>query len=209
MLSKLRRWGMVPMLPAMIFMMPPSKAPVPAELPADIQAQLIKDVRCKLHQHYQTDAKTDKRFDFRSFKHATLEDGLVQVHGDFLLSATTAITHMGRVELFYAANDSGWSMQKHYRVEEKAITLHELVIQVKDGLSGKPLADATVVARSGLRRSNAERTDAQGGAQLDLLQGTFQVFATHPLYHSSITPHVEVRAAQQAKDIFLLPKTQP
>ena len=66
-----------------------------------------------------------------------------------------------------------------------------------------------VVARSGLRHSEAERTDAQGAAQLDLLQGVFQIFATHPDYHSSVTPHIEVRAAQRADDILLMPITLP
>ena len=65
------------------------------------------------------------------------------------------------------------------------------------------------MARSGLRHSSQEHTSAQGEAQLDLLQGTFQIFVNHPRYHSGVTPHVEVRAAQQAKDIFLVPITPP
>ena len=211
MLDLLRRWKLIPVLPAMTLMMPPTSSLAPPELPTEIRAQLVEDVRSKLHQHYQTDAgaKADGCFDFRSFKHAASKDGAILVQGDFLLSGKAEKAHMGRVEIFYAAHDSGWSVLENYSVKEKEVPLHALVVQVKDGLSGEPLAGATVVARSGLRRSNKERTDAEGGVRLDLLQGTFQVFASHPGYHSSVTPHVEVHSTQQVKDIFLLPIEQP
>ena len=211
MLNTLRRWAMIPMLRAMVFMMPPARAPAPWELPTEIQAQLVADVRIKLLQHYQTEAiaEADGRFDFRSCKHAAIAGGLVQVRGDFLLSEQTVAAHTGSVEVFYAANDSGRSVLERYCVEERSVPLHTLVVQVRDGLSGEPLAGATVVARSGLRHSSQVHTSAQGEAQLDLLQGTFQIFVNHPRYHSRVTPHVEVRAAQQAKDIFLVPITPP
>ena len=84
MLNTLRRWAMIPMLPAMVFMMPPARAPAPWELPTEIQAQLVADVRIKLLQHDQTEAiaEADGRFDFRSCKHTAIAGGLVQVRGD-------------------------------------------------------------------------------------------------------------------------------
>lgn len=164
MLNTLRRWAMIPMLPAMVFMMPPARAPAPWELPNEIQAQLVADVRIKLLQHYQTEAiaEADGRFDFRSCKHAAIAGGLVQVRGDFLLSEQTAAAHTGSVEVFYAANDSGWSVLERYCVEERSVPLHTLVVQVRDGLSGEPLAGATVVARSGLRQPRAHQRAGRG-----------------------------------------------
>lgn len=95
MIEKLRRWGMVQVLPAMAFMMPPSEvvSPSPRELPVEIQAHLVDDVRIKSLRHYDADveAEQEKRFDFRPLGHTINADGTVQVRGEFLLSEKTGV----------------------------------------------------------------------------------------------------------------------
>lgn len=213
MLDTLRKWRFARGLSAMAFILPTGEmlAPKPRPLPAEIRVPLIADVQSRLLRHYETAGTGDsvQRVDFRLLNHAFDRDGKIQARGEFLLSEKTGVMHMGRVDLFYAEGDSGWRVVKDYRLEEKAVRLHRLAVQVKDGISGAPLPGATVVVRRGLHPSDTGRTNPQGTVQLHVLGGTFQLFVTHPQYHSGISSKIEVRAAHRADDILLVPIGPP
>ncbi|NKB68601.1 MAG: hypothetical protein GKR89_16180 [Candidatus Latescibacteria bacterium] len=181
-----------------------------------LAVDLNRDIGANLQRHFSAPAAKEPmragqpavQFDFLEESRTLDPEGEAVINGPFLFTAKNGDKRQGRIAVYYRYFNDGWVPTGRFGVEEGPVDSHTLVAVVRNGVTDAPLQEAAVVARRRVGDSQSAqlvRTNAEGVAQIEVLQGEFEVSAEYSGYRSS-TAHVEVVEKRQVVgDMRLMP----